>query len=274
MKTFWIRTASAAVYALLFMGSIFSGHLTRNHDLGVIILTIFALFVTLGCAVEYFRMAEIKGAKPNKSLGFFFCVVATLCLCLPGIMGLVVAAVLALIVFLSLPITLMIQLWRESEHPFADVLHTLLPTFYCAIPLGLMPFINEQNVLAVCVLLVWSNDCFAYIGGSLVGKHKMWPKHSPGKTWEGTAIGVACCMAVAFFLGPLFNPEVSWAAWIAMGLVCGIVGTLGDLVESMLKRSCGVKDSGNIMPGHGGFLDRFDSLLMILPFVLLIVIFL
>ena len=105
------------------------------------------------------------------------------------------------------------------------------------------------------------------MGGSLVGRHKMWPRHSPGKTWEGTAIGVAAAVATGVLVGPLFKTQLVWYDWMVLALVCSIVGTLGDLTESMLKRSVGLKDSGNIMPGHGGFLDRFDSLLFILPVV-------
>ena len=124
------------------------------------------------------------------------------------------------------------------------------------------------------IALVWINDSGAYIGGSLFGKHKMWPRHSPGKTWEGTAFGVLVAVLVAVFVGPLLVPDVAWPTWLAVGLVCSVVATLGDLVESMLKRSVGVKDSGNIMPGHGGFLDRFDSLLIITPFVYIVLLLL
>lgn len=280
MKTFWIRTASAAAYALLFMGAIFSGRLLDNHAWGVVILALFATFVALGCAVEYYRMAELMGGNPKKGLGYFFTACVSLGLCvlpmgsmdgqLVGLSGMMLGAVLAGVLLVATPIVLMVQLWHNSEHPFVDVMHTLLPVLYCAVPMGLMGVVNESDVLVMCVLMIWANDCFAYMGGSLVGRHKMWPKHSPGKTWEGTAIGVVCCMAVAVLLGPLFNADIEPLAWALMGLVCGVIGTLGDLVESMLKRSVGLKDSGNIMPGHGGFLDRFDSLLMVLPFVFVI----
>ena len=163
-------------------------------------------------------------------------------------------------------ITLAVQLWRKTENPFADVLHTVLPMLYAATPLSMMPYLHySMNVLVMCIIMVWVNDSFAYMGGSLVGKHKMWPRHSPGKTWEGTAIGVAAAVAAGLFVGPLFETRLVWYDWLILGLVCSIIGTLGDLVESMLKRSVGLKDSGNIMPGHGGFLDRFDSLLFILP---------
>ena len=95
----------------------------------------------------------------------------------------------------------------------------------------------------------------------------MWQRHSPGKTWEGTIIGVLITLLVAYFVGPLFNSAIAWYHWLVLGLICSVIDTLGDLVESMLKRSVGMKDSGTIMPGHGGFLDRFDSLLIATPFV-------
>ena len=193
-----------------------------------------------------------------------------------SVFGFTLITLFAALLFVSLPITLMRELWRNSEHPFGDALHTLLPAIYCALPLGLMSILHyEFNILMMCIIMVWVNDSFAYMGGSLFGKHKMWPKHSPGKTWEGTAIGLAACVAVGLLIGPKFNAlpyhdQIGWPIWLLLALVCSIIGTLGDLVESMLKRSVGLKDSGNIMPGHGGFLDRFDSLLMIIPFATLI----
>ena len=124
-----------------------------------------------------------------------------------------------------------------------------------------------EHALLMVIAMVWVNDSGAYIGGSLFGRHKMWPRHSPGKTWEGTAFGVLVTLLFGLFVGPLLVPSVTWPHWLVLGLFCSVAGTLGDLVESMLKRSVGVKDSGSVMPGHGGFLDRFDSLLVIMPFV-------
>ena len=267
MKTFWIRTASATVYALLFLGSIYSGRMV-GETWGTAILSAFALFVALGCTFEYYRIAEKHGAHPIKPLGYAFSTVTIVVWAVNQMYDGPVFEVDALswILQLSLVITLAVQLWRKTENPFADVLHTLLPMLYAATPLSMMPYLHySMNVLVMCIIMVWVNDSFAYMGGSLVGKHKMWPRHSPGKTWEGTAIGVAAAVAAGLFVGPLFETRLVWYDWLILGLVCSIIGTLGDLVESMLKRSVGLKDSGNIMPGHGGFLDRFDSLLFILP---------
>ena len=267
MKTFWIRTASATVYALFFLGSIYSGRLV-GETWGTVILSAFALFVALGCTFEYYRIAEKHGAHPIKLLGYAFSTVTIVVWAVNQLYDGPVfeVDVLGWILQLSLVITLAVQLWSKTENPFADVLHTLLPMLYAATPLSMMPYLHySMNVLVMCIIMVWVNDSFAYMGGSLVGKHKMWPRHSPGKTWEGTAIGVAAAVAAGLFVGPLFETRLVWYDWLILGLVCSIIGTLGDLVESMLKRSVGLKDSGNIMPGHGGFLDRFDSLLFILP---------
>ena len=271
MKTFWIRTASATVYAVLFLGSIYSSRLLDIPLLGQCIFTTFALFVTLGCTYEFYKLVGKQGAKPSKALGFGVATILLLWLMLPwDIMPWRLTPVLdklfMVTLYCAVPLAIGLQLWGHSEKPFADAAYTLLPALYAAFALGQMNYLhNAMNVLVMCIIMVWTNDCFAYMGGSLFGKHKMWPRHSPGKTWEGTAIGVVFAVLVGIFVGPLFDSPMHRYDWAILGLICGVVGTLGDLAESMLKRSVGVKDSGNIMPGHGGFLDRFDSLLFILP---------
>lgn len=272
MKNFWIRTVSAVVYVALFLGSIYSGDLLHNKLVGGIILTAFLLFVACGCTFEFFRIVGKQGATPCRPLGYAFSVVALLSLtglsCFNSASGYIVFGIAMTLLPIAFGLSAMIQLWSHSEQPFRDAAYTLVPMLYAAIPLGLMPLLHiSHNALVMVLILVWMNDNGAYMGGSLVGKHKMWPRHSPGKTWEGTAIGVLITLVTAYFVGPLFNPAIAWYHWLALGLICSVIDTLGDLVESMLKRSVGMKDSGKIMPGHGGFLDRFDSLLIATPFV-------
>ncbi len=271
MKNFWVRTASATVYAVLFLGSIYSSQLLGNKLVGGLIFTAFLLFVTCGCTFEFFRIVGKQGAVPCKWLGYVYAVAALL-----SLSGLVLNQEIGGFRLFGIAMTLLpicfalaaiIQLWNHSEQPFRDAAYTMVPMLYVAMPLGLMPLLHESyNVLVMLIIMVWVNDSAAYMGGSWWGKHKMWPRHSPGKTWEGTAIGVLVTLALAYFVGPLFNDHIAWYHWLVLGLICSVVDTLGDLVESMLKRSVGLKDSGNIMPGHGGFLDRFDSLLVIIPF--------
>lgn len=279
MKTFWIRTASATVYAVLFLGSIYSSRLLDLPILGQCIFAAFALFVTLGCTYEFYKLVGKQGATPSRAVGYAVSSVVLLWLMLPldimpGSFAKVFDSLFVVVLYCAVPVAIGLQLWGHSKQPFADAAYTLVPAFYVAFALGQMEYLhNAMNVLVMCIIMVWTNDCFAYMGGSLFGKHKMWPRHSPGKTWEGTAIGVVFAILVGVFVGPLFDSPINAHQdtgrfdWAFLGLICGVVGTLGDLAESMLKRSVGVKDSGNIMPGHGGFLDRFDSLLFILPVV-------
>ena len=139
------------------------------------------------------------------------------------------------------------------------------------VPLGMMSDLHSTSagILMMVFILIWVNDSFAYMTGMLLGRHKMWERHSPKKTWEGTVGGALFCIATAVIVGPIVGGHelLNRLDWAVIGLLCSVIGTLGDLVESMFKRSCGVKDSGNIMPGHGGVLDRFDSILMAVPFV-------
>ena len=281
MKTFWIRTASAAVYVLLFLGTLYSGRLTGNATLGHLLFTAFLLFVAVGCTYEFFRMVEQQGARPCRPLGYLYVVGALLMLTLPAVLPAGEGFAMMRMAYGFFPVlfalSVIVELWRSSEQPFREAAYTMVPLLYAAIPLALMSSIASdlgENALLMVIAMVWVNDSGAYIGGSLFGKHKMWPRHSPGKTWEGTAFGVLVAVLVAVFVGPLLVPDVAWPTWLAVGLVCSVVATLGDLVESMLKRSVGVKDSGNIMPGHGGFLDRFDSLLIITPFVYIVLLLL
>ena len=274
MKTFWIRTASAVVYALLFLGTLLSGRLLGNPQLGLILFGAFLLFVNAGCTFEFFRMVKTQGARPSRVLGYIFSLTAMLLvIAIPLVDNPLLGFGLVFGSFALFPmcfaLSAIVQLWKQSDQPFRDAAYSMVPLLYIGLPLSLMLALVPDagaRVVLMLVLMVWLNDSGAYIGGSLFGKHKMWERHSPGKTWEGTAFGVLVTVLVAVFVGPWIQPAVAWYHWLALGLICSVIDTLGDLVESMLKRSVGMKDSGNIMPGHGGFLDRFDSLLIIMPF--------
>lgn len=138
-------------------------------------------------------------------------------------------------------------------------------------------FINQiqlYNFILPCGIIfsIWINDTMAYLVGSFIGKTPL-SKISPKKTWEGTAGGALLCVVLITLAGWLSN-YFNWQTWLGISAACAIFGTIGDLIESKLKRMAGVKDSGSIMPGHGGFLDRFDSLLAATPFVWLVLFFL
>ena len=176
---------------------------------------------------------------------------------------------------------LVAELYLKAEDPIHDWAYTMLSQLYIALPFSLLNVLafrwNGQEVvytyltpLSVFVFL-WMNDTGAYLCGSLLGKHKLFPRISPGKSWEGSIGGGILVMAIAvgvyFLTEQLGINELGLNAleWAGLGLTVVVFGTWGDLIESLFKRTIGIKDSGNILPGHGGMLDRFDSSLLAIP---------
>lgn len=145
----------------------------------------------------------------------------------------------------------------------------LLSLVLLSIPFGLLTYLpsvsGSRFTLLSFFLLLWTNDTFAYLSGRTFGKHKLWERLSPKKTWEGFIGGVTAAVIVSLIVGPYSNWSTSDSIIIAM--IIGALGTLGDLLESSLKRKANVKDSGTLMPGHGGILDRFDGVMLSAPLV-------
>ncbi len=182
---------------------------------------------------------------------------------------------------LLLPVILILRemmAWpRENQElsPFSNVGVALLGLLYVSLPMSLLSVVaftetgyDYRRIFAL-LLLVWASDTGAYAAGKTFGKHKLAPKISPGKTWEGAVGGFVLTLVVGWALGYLL-PELSLTYRLVAAGAVAVFGPLGDLAESMLKRSVGVKDSGRIMPGHGGLLDRFDAFLFILPVLALL----
>ena len=149
---------------------------------------------------------------------------------------------------------------------------------YVALPLSLMcyiPILGSDTwnpwVMVAYIFIIWANDVFAYLVGMSVGRHRMFERLSPKKSWEGFFGGLAGAVAMGYAAARVLDADV-WA-WLGLALVAAATGVLGDLVESMFKRAAGVKDSGNLIPGHGGVLDRFDALLLSAPFVFVYMLF-
>ncbi len=179
------------------------------------------------------------------------------------------------ILALSLILIAVITLFRFSKELYYDNGKLIFTVIYTALPfgfaLGLPKFSSAENTFTLEVfflfVLIWSSDTFAYFAGRLFGKHKMAPKISPKKTWEGFAGGVILTLILSFFIEK-FHADLR-GNWIIVGFLVSVFAPLGDLVESQLKRTFGVKDSGNIIPGHGGILDRLDSFIICVPVVYL-----
>ncbi|ALW84869.1 hypothetical protein AUC43_07065 [Hymenobacter sedentarius] len=166
-------------------------------------------------------------------------------------------------------------LWPRYPSPFGNVGAALAGLFYIGLPMALLPLLAQgeggydyRRIFAL-LFLIWASDIGAYAAGRTLGKHKMAPNISPGKTWEGWVGGFLLTLAVGWALGYLL-PDMPLVHRLAAAGVVAIFAPIGDLAESMLKRSMGVKDSGSIMPGHGGLLDRFDAFLLVLPMLALL----
>ena len=173
------------------------------------------------------------------------------------------------------------ELYLKQPDPVNDWAYTMMSQLYIALPfsmINVLAFRSAGSDITYTYLVplsvfffLWVNDAGAYICGSLLGKHKLFPRISPGKSWEGSIGGGILVMIVAVILWHLSEQyhvndlQLSALEWAGLGLVVVIFGTWGDLVESLFKRTLGIKDSGHILPGHGGMLDRFDSTLMAFP---------
>ena len=182
------------------------------------------------------------------------------------------------------------ELYLKQEDPIHDWAYTMMSQLYIALPFSMLNVLAFTSVsggqvvfntllpLSVFIFL-WVNDSGAYCVGSLLGRHKLFPRISPGKSWEGSIGGAVFVLAVAWLIGwfdnmqildadhpsTLFRGMLSIPEWLGLGLTVVVFGTWGDLVESLFKRTLGIKDSGKILPGHGGMLDRFDSSLLAIP---------
>jgi phosphatidate cytidylyltransferase len=179
--------------------------------------------------------------------------------------------------YLLLLLYLMIsELYLKKENPVLNWAFSMLSQLYIALPFALLSVLAFQNdvelgtvsynpILPLSVFVfIWLSDTGAYCVGSLIGKHRLFERISPKKSWEGSIGGGAVSIASSFAFAHFF-PFMNTFEWVGLALVVVIFGTWGDLTESLLKRQLHIKDSGNILPGHGGMLDRFDSALMAIP---------
>jgi phosphatidate cytidylyltransferase len=204
-----------------------------------------------------------------------------------SVMGLLVYALIGLVSMHLLPLWALLFILplvfllfikelfdAKSPNPFVRVSLNITGLLYLVVPLALINTIaNENNTfepnrIMGMLLLIWANDTGAYVLGSKIGKTPFFKRISPKKTWEGTISGMITTLILAAILGFVFK-ELSVVQWYGVAVCVIIFSTLGDLVESMLKRNLGIKDSGTILPGHGGILDRFDALLLVVPYIAL-----
>jgi len=243
------------------------------------------LLLLAGALYEYYLMALGTGVRPQTSAGIItgIAMYAIATLTAAGIAGsewfllLVIPALLILVT----------ELYRRQERPFDSLAHTFFGIMYVGIPFSLFPFaafsrtgfssilphpdiVFSPGLIIGFLLLLWTYDTGAYLTGIAFGKHRLMERISPKKSWEGFFGGLVITVGVAWLLSEWFG-LVSTTGWIIIAVIIAVAGTYGDLTESMLKRSLGVKDSGSLLPGHGGLLDRFDSALFSFPLVYLFI---
>lgn len=267
-----------AVFGILFVVVILCSFTRADFMIGL-----FALITGL-TIWEYAGLVNgIKGVRINRFIStvagvYFFLAVAVLEL------GMVSSFVVFVPYILCVIYLFVAELYLKNESPILSWAYTMLGQMYIAFPLSLiniLAFGNDDvsvggsaNMLLplIVFILLWANDTGAYCTGSLLGRHKLFPRISPAKSWEGSIGGGVLSIIVAALIGHYGangagTKGMDIMVWIGLGVVVVVFGTWGDLVESLFKRTIGVKDSGKILPGHGGMLDRFDSSLLAIPAV-------
>ena len=262
-----------------FVGSTFS-ILTQESLTSVWIR--FPLAILIGGMWEFYRMARREDIYPLKWLGlvtgtalfvasFLLAVSAEQVTLLSGAIS--VLLWLLPVFILLIPLMFVCELFLKRARPAADVGATLGGVFYVAVPLSMMAYLplltgeggwNPWVILAY-IFIIWANDVFAYLVGVSVGRHHLYERISPNKSWEGFFGGIVGAIAMGCLAA--WWLDGSYWLWCCLAAIAAVSGVLGDLIESMFKRAADVKDSGNILPGHGGWLDRFDALIFSLPFV-------
>ena len=272
MKNFIVRT----ITGVFFVAAIIVGFLNAQA-----MVALFALITGL----TSWEFTGLVNDRPYVSVNRFICTVSGvyLFIAMAGYNSGMTPATVFIPYLVSIVYLMIAELYQQAKDPINNWAYTMLSQLYIALPFSLLNVLafrsNGYNIeysylapLAVFVFL-WMNDTGAYCVGSLLGRHKLFPRVSPGKTWEGSIGGALLVVAVALAIWhftTLYGVNdlgLSAAEWAGMGLVVVVFGTWGDLVESLFKRTLGVKDSGNILPGHGGMLDRFDSSLLAVPAV-------
>ena len=266
MKNFIQRAITGLIFVAVLIGCIIGGPLS----FGVLFCIISALATVEFCNL----MNKHEGVNMNRNI----CVLGSLAMFLSFFYyGLNPAETSVFIPYLIIIVYLMIsELYLKKENPLNSWAYAMLRQLYVGLPFALLNVLAFQStgpeatygylfILPLSIFIFnWINDTGAYCTGMLLGKHPLFKRISPKKSWEGSIGGAVFSIAGAFALANFF-PILSTLEWVGLGLTVVVFGTWGDLTESLMKRHLGIKDSGNILPGHGGMLDRFDSAIMAIP---------
>ena len=261
------RAITGALFVAILLVSVYFGALSTFF--------LFILIVALGTNELYALVKKSKEIAPIKQLGIttsnLFFITSTL-----AIQNIIPFKYIAF-PFMLLFFLFIVELYRKSKHPFSNIAYTILGSIYVSFPFILLFHLAyyQDNAFGTdfsfhiiwgFFFMLWANDTGAYLSGRFFGKHKLFERISPKKTWEGSIGGGLLAIGIGY-INAIFYPELSLTQWMVVAIITVIFGGLGDLVESMLKRSLNIKDSGTLLPGHGGILDRFDGLFLSVPFI-------
>ena len=241
--------------------------------LGVYPFSVLCFLLNVLGLLEFYRMFRIEDAGRGTSAvllsGYLFFSAVLVVTGRSNANVFLLALPLASLIF-------MMELARESTNPFDNLAYMFMGIIYVTLPFILLfacSFMAGEEkgayrpeIILGYLMMLWANDSGAFVFGTLLGKHRLAPRVSPNKTWEGSAGGALLVVVVAC-VNVLFIDGISSGGWFVIGGLVVVAGTLGDLVKSLMKRTVHIKDSGKILPGHGGILDRFDSLIGSIPFV-------
>ncbi len=264
MSNFWQR---------LFTGAVFVSAIIASILVSPYLFIVLFLVINILSIIEFYRLFQKNNHNPRKITGVFFSVLlySTSVMVMAGVWP-------QKILLLSLPFVFLLfvlELFLISSKPFENIAYTLLGIFYITVPLilfnamALMQNDGEKyhwQILMGYFLILWASDTGAYLTGRQFGKHKLFERISPKKTWEGSVGGLLSAFLLGYICS-VYYTDFTLVQWQTIALIIVVTGTFGDLIESMLKRSLNIKDSGSILPGHGGLLDRLDGLFISVPFV-------
>lgn len=269
MKNLLLRTVTGIVFVSVVVGSIILSDLNITGIPFAVLMVLVALVGTW----EYLKMAGVLRHWFQTCVTLVVVATFTITPSLFSFSYLWLLQLCGVLFFLYFTLLCAIELFRKGEK--GTSLHNislyLVPLFWIVLPILLMQLMASESapLLLALFIFIWLNDTLAYCAGSLFGRHKLCERISPKKTMEGFFIALVLTVAVSVSFAYIgyFMDGIGWnpLQWVGFAFVVVLFGTLGDLVESMFKRACGVKDSGNILPGHGGLLDRFDSVLLAVP---------
>ncbi len=258
------RTFTGALLVISVIAAIFAGQL---------FFALLFLFFTVVGLWEFYRLVERAGIYPNKIAGIFAGVILFATNAMVALNRLDLEWLL--INFVCLFLIFLLELYRNDPKPFTNIAFTFFGILYVAVPFSLLnyfpnpafiPGVYHSSLLLGFFFLVWIHETGAFIVGSALGRRPLFQRVSPNKTWEGVIGGAVLSLLSAFVIARYYD-HFSTQDWFVIALMVIVFSTYGDLFESMFKRSINAKDSGTILPGHGGVLDRFDGVFMAAPFV-------